>query len=1180
MPSRDQFVSEVYVNGDQAIDALADLGKQLDKLKNQYANLNKNSKNYEARERELAAQIKSTEQAIATAEKGTESYGRAMENLSKRSINNLIKLQRQLNSEIKKLDPNDAEFEKLSKNYQEVTDRIKALQDAQRGITTGGGFIKNMAAGLSKYAGGIMIAFAAAKRVVGGFMEAYKTISNFEQANANLASILGATSDQMEKLEKAAIQLGSSTRYSASQVTGLQTELAKLGFTVKEITDMSPAVLNFAGSVGTDLASAAALAGVALRSFNLGSEQTEDALGTMAVACNKSALSFTYLQNSFSTIAPVAKTYGLSLKDTIALLGTLANAGFDASSAATATRNILLNLSDTNGKLAKALGGSVHSFEDIMAAMKKLRDQGVDLNTTLELTDKRSVAAFNTFLDGAESAMTLRGELENVDGELQTMADQRANTVEGAIDGMKSAWEGLVLSFRKSTGPIASVVNLLTKAIQKARTLVDPKGAFYQPVFDSAEEQFEQIMNWAAETGAKIEDVQSRLFDAAERMADKAKETAGGIWDDVAVSAIQNAYWDAADKAAKQAEEAEKKVLEVNAKYNAKQEAIYKERVQMLEKNSKAVGTKAWEDSEKRLEANRKEWDEALKDARRFKKEMDEIVSGDDSSTNNNTGGGGVDEKELKKQEAARKKAFADRKAQLEAFYNYETKMMKVKMLQGEMGEAEYNSAVYQAKAKYYEDMLALARKYGQDDTAIRDKMLDDHIKALEAEKKRVKVEMEEMMKVYATEHPDQNMSDEDFKKLLDNQRRQGYREKLGTFPGETDEEFDARIEQYEAFQEKILAKAADIRAAITEDSARTEYETEVAWAQKLAEQKKITAEEAERYILQAKLKYAQAAAQQVSQITEQASNFVAALKEAESAQLEAEYQRQLSAAGDNAEERERIEAEHEQKKLDLQKKYADVEMAVNIAKTIANGAGAAIRAWLDAGPFAGPILAALIAATTAAEVATIIAQRNAIKNASVSSSVSASSAPKTGERKITGYAEGGYTGKGLGTMGVTERPARPKKRGPSTGSRTGPSTGSGAAGSGDEEVVGVVHANEWVAPAWMVRQNPVMFANLEQYRRRGYAEGGYTGKGLGTMGVTERPARPPKRGPSTGSGTGPSTGSGTAGSGDGGIETIVRVAVREELPSALKALRVVLVRRDLTELDAQTEKFEEQTSR
>lgn len=81
----------------------------------------------------------------------------------------------------------------------------------------------------------------------------------------------------------------------------------------------------------------------------------------------------------------------------MALLGKLADAGFDASMSATATRNILLNLADGNGKLAKALGEPVKTLPELVVGLKKLKEQGVDLNTTLELTDKRSVSRFQCF---------------------------------------------------------------------------------------------------------------------------------------------------------------------------------------------------------------------------------------------------------------------------------------------------------------------------------------------------------------------------------------------------------------------------------------------------------------------------------------------------------------------------------------------------------------------------------------------------------------------------------------------------------------------------------------------------------------------------------------------------------------------------------------------------------------
>ena len=1042
MPSRDQFVSEVYVNGDQAMDALADLGKQLDKLKNQYANLNKNSKNYEERERELAKQIKATGQAIETAEKGTESYGRAMKNLSNRSINNLIKLQRQLNSEIKKLDPNDKEFKKLSKNYQEVTDRIKALQEAQRGVTVNqGGFIS----ALNRNFGAITLGIATIKRLVGGFMEAYKTISSFEQANANLSSILGATSDQMEVLEKAAIQLGSSTRYSASQVIGLQTELAKLGFTVKEITDMSPAVLNFAGSVGTDLASAASLAGVALRSFNLGSEQTEDALGTMAVACNKSALSFEYLQNSFSTIAPVAKTYGLSLKDTIALLGTLANAGFDASSAATATRNILLNLSDTNGKLAKALGGSVHSFEDIMEAMRKLRDQGVDLNTTLELTDKRSVAAFNTFLDGAESAITLRGELEDVNGELQRMADQRANTVEGAIDGMKSAWEGLVLSFRNSTGTFAKVFKFLTDGINGIRDLIDPEGSIEERTSKMYADMFRNIGN----EFISIEETRERVWAKYQELEKSIREGGGGVvYKKHALEGLKKAYNEVMPELTEMAKSANEKVLELNTQYMQKEQEILKQQAKLTENGLNQSNKAAYNKLQEQLEANRKAWNQAIDDATRFKEKMEDVVSGDTTTTTSGGGtGGGPTEKELAKM----KQAYSKKKQMLDAALNYEEKQLKLSLLQKEISEEEYNTAIKEKKAQYYEDVLALSRKYGQDESSILASQLDDQIKDLEEAAKKAA----EAARKAAKEAEDAA------KKEM--------------------EEWEKKMKELEELEKK----AQDVRDSLRpKERINREYENELQNLEDLHTTKLISEQDYldavdklrkdhNKALLDEDLANAAKYAEQVSQITEQASNFVAALKEAESAQLEAQYQKDLAAAGDNAEKKASVEAEYEQKKLDLQKKYADVEMVVNIAKTIASGAVAAIRAYAEGGPYAGPILAALIAATTAAEVATIVAQRDAIKNTSVNTTAStdfstdSTSAP-TGKRTITGMAKGGFTADHTTLTTI-----------------------------GEEGI-------EWVAPHWMVQENPVTFANLERYRKtgsnghsgsrqQGFAHGGYS---------------------------------------------------------------------------------------
>ena len=329
---------------------------------------------------------------------------------------------------------------------------------------------------------------------------AAQTMREFEQANANLSTILGTTRDGMKALTDSALSLGRTTEYTARQVTELQTELAKLGFGQGSIISMQKSVLQFSTAVGANLADAAAVAGSTLRAFNLTSSETDETLATLAVATNNSALSFDRIQTSIGTVFPVANAFGLTVKDTTALLGALANAGFDASSAATATRNIILKLADANGKLAKAMGGPAKTFDEIIDGLIKLRKAGTDLNEALELTDRRSVAAFAALLSGAESARELRASLEDVSGELDRIQSERLNTVEGSTKLLKSAWEGLTLAFQNSNGAIKDTIDWLTQLVQAMQRAFFPQQTF---ISESADRYTKEIQDYYAKNGAE-----------------------------------------------------------------------------------------------------------------------------------------------------------------------------------------------------------------------------------------------------------------------------------------------------------------------------------------------------------------------------------------------------------------------------------------------------------------------------------------------------------------------------------------------------------------------------------------------------------------------------------------------------------------------------------------------------
>jgi len=352
-----------------------------------------------------------------------------------------------------------------------------------------------------------------------------KTMREFEQATANLSTILGTTRDGMKALTDSALSLGRTTEYTARQVVELQTELAKLGFGQGSIISMQKSVLQFATAVGANLADAASVAGSALRAFNLTSADTDDVLATLAVATNNSALSFERIQQSIGTVFPVANAFGLTLKDTTALLGALANAGFDASSAATATRNIILKLADSNGKLAKSLGGPAKTFDEIIDGLIRLRKSGMDLNEALELTDRRSVAAFSALLSGAESARELRASLEDVNGELDRIQTERLNTVEGSTKLLKSAWEGLTLAFQNSNGAIKDTIDWLTRLIQATQRALFPASTF---ISESADKYTKQFQEYYAKNGAEsaktfIENFQNWYVKEAEKTGREAK---------------------------------------------------------------------------------------------------------------------------------------------------------------------------------------------------------------------------------------------------------------------------------------------------------------------------------------------------------------------------------------------------------------------------------------------------------------------------------------------------------------------------------------------------------------------------------------------------------------------------------------------------------------------------------
>lgn len=477
--NNDKIAVELDLKAQKAQEEIRRLTKATDELRKQNQAYRKEKAALERVEGDHTAEYARLNAAIEANKREIEANNRAMEK-ARKEIDISRMSAADLGKELKRL---KGELNKTSKalypeRYRELENEIRRVEKAHAEATRSTrGFLASLLS-LDKIATSIKgffmgLGMVIMTQVIGAFKQLTNIIQDFERANSKLASVLGTTIDGVSRLTDQAKYLGRTTTATASQVTGLQTELAKLGFTQDVIEKLTPSVLKFAKAVDTDLSSAAAFAGAAMRMFNKDADQAEAVMASFAVATTKSALDFHKLEASLSTVGPVANAFGFSLEETTALLGQLSNAGFDASSAATATRNILLNLADANGDLAKALGGPVTNLDELVNGLNKLNAEGVDLAKALELTDKRSVAAFSTFLNGSDSILALRDSITDCTGDFQQMAATMADNAAGSFAGFQSAVEGLILKFFDFREALKTLYEWGTAVVNWLGTFID-----------------------------------------------------------------------------------------------------------------------------------------------------------------------------------------------------------------------------------------------------------------------------------------------------------------------------------------------------------------------------------------------------------------------------------------------------------------------------------------------------------------------------------------------------------------------------------------------------------------------------------------------------------------------------------------------------------------------------------
>ena len=363
----------------------------------------------------------------------------------------------------------------------DIQANVKQIQQTLSGLDTK---IDNFGKKVEKGTGSASAGFAQFGLAVSGVQQAFGILDNtigrvfrnviehgagFEFAMDKVRGVLGdlGTDENMSKLTNQAEELGRSSMKSASEVAGLQFELSKLGFNADDIINATGAITNMGIAFDADLAQVAEVAGGTLRGFNMETEQTTQVADVMAKAFSISALDIDKFTNSMTYVAPVASQAGVTLEETTAILGYLANKSISGSMAGTALRSIFQQLADEGSDLAKKIGRPVVGFDDMTRAFKELQAQGQDLTSVLGFMDRRTAGVFANMIQDTDTIELMKDALEGSAGSAEALAQVMSDNLQGDMVELSSATEGFWIMVHKQLDPaLRSTTQTMTEFVQ------------------------------------------------------------------------------------------------------------------------------------------------------------------------------------------------------------------------------------------------------------------------------------------------------------------------------------------------------------------------------------------------------------------------------------------------------------------------------------------------------------------------------------------------------------------------------------------------------------------------------------------------------------------------------------------------------------------------------------------
>jgi TP901 family phage tail tape measure protein len=314
-----------------------------------------------------------------------------------------------------------------------------------------------------------------------------KTAATFQASLSKLSAISGATESEMETLETRIRDLAKTSVYSAGQTADAARFMAMAGMDVSQIYEGLPAVLNLAASSAMDLGQASDIATNILSGFGLQAKDLTRVVDVMAKTATSSNTNVQEMGEGMKYIAPVAKSLGMSVEETSAAIGILANNGLKGSVGANALRAGFLSLVNPTGQTEEAIEalnlqfkdqqGELKSLPDIIEEVREKTEGMTETQKAATLSQLVGVEASSAFLalvsEGPEKLRNYTKELEDSAGSAEKMAATMNDNLLGAFKEFQSAMEELGITVGNSFLPMFTEIVKEGTEVVRAITEID-----------------------------------------------------------------------------------------------------------------------------------------------------------------------------------------------------------------------------------------------------------------------------------------------------------------------------------------------------------------------------------------------------------------------------------------------------------------------------------------------------------------------------------------------------------------------------------------------------------------------------------------------------------------------------------------------------------------------------------